>query len=68
MERIKAKTSAFIAPYVVSCYDESRFCDLLLVCEGNRTVPCHRIVLCSLSERLRRYQLKLNIVSFNSST
>ena len=36
MERIKAKTSDFIAPYVVSCYDESRFCDLILVCEGNR--------------------------------
>ena len=38
MERIKAKTSDFIAPYVVSCYDETRFCDLVLVCEGNRDV------------------------------
>ena len=36
MERMKAETSAFIAPYVVACYDESRFCDLVLVCDGNR--------------------------------
>lgn len=52
-ERVKSKTSAFIAPYIVACYDESRFCDLVLVCEGNRTIPCHKIVLCSLSPRLR---------------
>ena len=45
MERIKVKTSSFIASYAIACYDESRFCDLVLVCDGNRDGLISRVYL-----------------------
>ena len=44
--------SAFIAPYIKSCYNDSLFCDLIVVCAEDKCVSCHKIVLCSLSEKL----------------
>ena len=41
-----------IAPYIISCYSESLYCDLVLVCAKNRVVSCHKLVLCSLSNKL----------------
>ena len=46
------KPSTFIAPYIVACYDDSLFCDLKFICAGNRSVTCHKMVLCSLSKKL----------------
>ena len=48
----KVDPATFIAPYVTSCYNDSLFSDLILVCEENKVVSCHKVVLCSLSEKL----------------
>ena len=47
------KNAFHIASYIVACYKESRFCDMILISSGNEAVPCHKLVLCSLSETLR---------------
>ena len=44
---------AVIAPYIISCYESSRFCDLVLITMNNKMIYCHKIVLCSLSQDLR---------------
>ena len=41
-----------IAPYITWCYKSSTFCDLVLIASGNKRVPCHKLVMCSLSQRL----------------
>ena len=43
-----------IASYILTCYKESRFCDMILISSRNEAIPCHKLVLCSLSETLRR--------------
>ena len=48
----KVDPATFIAPYVTSCYNDSLFCDLIIVCEENKVVSCHKVVLCSLSKKL----------------
>ena len=48
----KVYPSEFIAPYITSCYGESRYCELFLVCAQNRVVSCHQLVLCSLSKKM----------------
>ena len=48
----KFDPSTFIAPYIAACYDDSLFCDLVFICAGNRSVFCHKMVLCSLSKKL----------------
>ena len=41
-----------IAPYISICYKSVTFCDLVLIACGNERVPCHKLVMCSLSQRL----------------
>ena len=48
----KVDPATFIAPFVTSCYNDSLFCDLIIVCEENKVVSCHKVVLCSLSKKL----------------
>ena len=48
----KVHSSTFISPYIRSCYNDSLFCDLIVICEENKSVSCHKIVLCSLSKKL----------------
>ena len=48
----KVHPSTFIAPYISSCYNGSLFCDLVVICAENKSVSCHKIVLCSLSKKL----------------
>ena len=48
----KAKAAAIIGPYIISCYEESHHCDLILISSDNKFIRCHKIVLCSLSARL----------------
>ena len=50
--RNKVNPAKLIAPYINSCYGESLYCDLYLVCAQNRVIPCHKLVLCSLSKKL----------------
>lgn len=49
----KVKPMAVIAPYIISCYESSRFCDLVLITMNNKMIFCHKMVLCSLSKDLR---------------
>lgn len=46
------KGGSLIAPYITSCYKSSTFCDLVLIPCGNVAIMCHKLVLCSLSQRL----------------
>ena len=48
----KAKTAAILGPYIISCYELSHHCDLILISSDNKLVRCHKLVLCSLSGRL----------------
>ena len=48
----KVKPMSVIAPYITSCYESSRFCDLVLITMNNKWIYCHKIVLCSLSPDL----------------
>ena len=41
-----------IAPYITWCYKSSTFCDLVLIGSGDQKVQCHKMVMCSLSQRL----------------
>lgn len=41
-----------IAPYITWCYKSSTFCDLVLIASGNQRIQCHKLVMCSLSQRL----------------
>ena len=41
-----------IAPYITWCYKSSTFCDLVLIASGDQKVKCHKIVMCSISQRL----------------
>ena len=47
------KPAVQLAEYIQDCYKMSSFCDLNLVASGREAVPCHKLVLCSLSTRLR---------------
>ena len=49
----RVKPMAVIAPYIISCYESSRFCDLVLITMNNKMIYCHKMVLCSLSQDLR---------------
>ena len=47
------KPMTVLAPYIASCYESSRFCDLTLVTMNNMRIHCHKMVLASLSRGLR---------------
>ena len=49
----KDKLAVELAEYILDCYKTSRFCDLILKASGREAIPCHKLVLCSLSMRLR---------------
>ena len=46
------KRGSVIAAYIRSCYKSSMYCDLVLITSGNEKISCHKLVLCSLSQRL----------------
>ena len=48
----KVDPSTLIAQYINLCYNDSLFCDLIVICAENRTVSCHKLVMCSLSKKL----------------
>ena len=48
----KVNPSTFIVSYIDSCYNGSLFCDLIVICADNRSVSCHKLVMCSLSKKL----------------
>ena len=48
----RVNPSDYVAPYIVACYDDYLFCDLVFICAGNQSVSCHKLVLCSLSKKL----------------
>ena len=50
---IKDKPAVQLAEYILYCYKMSKFCDLNLVASGRENISCHKLVLCSLSTRLR---------------
>ena len=49
------KGENLITPYIRSCYKTSAFCDLVLIASGNEKISCHKLVMCSLSQRLLRF-------------
>ena len=49
---LKVRKGKQLVEYIQDCYKMSRFCDLIIVASGRKSVHCHKMILCSLSRRL----------------